>query len=113
MQKRTRSCSCRGTRRAPSCSRAERPSLYLIKHVRDESHRFAITFHRELRSKGMVASILDDVPGLGPKRKKLLLKTFGSVKKMREATLDEIAAVPGIPRQVAEDLYAVIVDSNA
>lgn len=89
------------------------PSLYLIKHVRDESHRFAITFHRELRSKGMVASILDDVPGLGPKRKKLLLKTFGSVKKMREATLDEIAAVPGIPRQVAEDLYAVIVDSNA
>ncbi len=89
------------------------PSLYLVKHVRDESHRFAITFHRELRDKGMVASILDDVPGLGPKRKKLLLKTFGSVKKMREASLDELKAVSGIPEQVAEDLYAVILDANA
>ncbi|MGI6032433.1 MAG: excinuclease ABC subunit UvrC [Coriobacteriales bacterium] len=89
------------------------PSLYLVKHVRDESHRFAITFHRELRDKGMVASILDDVPGLGPKRKKLLLKTFGSVKKMRQASLEEIKAVPGIPDQVAEDLYAVILDANA
>ena len=88
-------------------------SLYLVKHVRDESHRFAITYHRELRSKGMVASILDDVPGLGPKRKKLLLKEFGSVKKMREASLEEIEAVPGIPRKVAEDLYAVILDANA
>lgn len=89
------------------------PSLYLVKHVRDEAHRFAITFHRELRDKGMVASVLDDVPGLGPKRKKLLLKHFGSVKRMREATLDDIKAVPGIPEQVAEDLYAVILDSNA
>ncbi len=89
------------------------PSLYLVKHVRDEAHRFAITFHRELRDKGMVASILDDVPGLGPKRKKLLIKHFGSVKRMREASLEDIEAVPGIPRQVAEDLYAVILDSNA
>lgn len=88
------------------------PSLYLIKHVRDESHRFAITFHRELRDKGMVASILDEVPGLGPKRKKLLLKRFGSVKRMREATLDDLAAVPGIPRQVAEDLYALLTDAG-
>ena len=86
------------------------PSLYLIKHVRDESHRFAITFHRELRDKGMVASILDEVPGLGPKRKKLLLKRFGSVKRMREASLDDIAAVPGIPRQVAEDLFALLTE---
>ena len=71
------------------------------------------SYGQVLRSKGMVASILDDVPGLGPKRKKLLLKTFGSVKRMREATLEDIAAVPGIPRQVAEDLYAVILDANA
>ena len=89
------------------------PSLYLVKHVRDEAHRFAITFHRELRDKGMVASILDDVPGLGPKRKKLLLKHFGSVKRMREAALEDIEAVEGIPKQVAEDLYAVILDMNA
>ena len=89
------------------------PSLYLIKHVRDESHRFAITFHRELRDKGMVASILDEVPGLGPKRKKLLLKHFGSVKRMRQASLEDIAAVEGIPQQVAEDVLALIVDANA
>lgn len=89
------------------------PSLYLIKHVRDESHRFAITFHRELRDKGMVASILDEVPGLGPKRKKLLLKHFGSVKRMREASLDDIAAVPGIPLQVAEDVYALLTELAA
>ena len=89
------------------------PSLYLVKHVRDEAHRFAITFHRELRDKGMVASILDDVPGLGPKRRKQLLKHFGSVKRMREANLEEIEAVPGIPKQVAEDLYAVILDFDA
>ncbi len=86
------------------------PSLYLIKHVRDESHRFAITFHRELRDKGMVASILDEVPGLGPKRKKLLLKRFGSVKRMREAGYDAIAAVEGIPLQVAQDLWALLAD---
>lgn len=89
------------------------PSLYLVKHVRDEAHRFAITFHRELRDKGMVASILDDVPGLGPKRRKQLLKHFGSVKRMREASLEELEAVPGIPKQVAEDLYAVILDFDA
>ena len=89
------------------------PSLYLVKHVRDEAHRFAITFHRELRDKGMVASILDDVPGLGPKRRKQLLKHFGSVKRMREASLEEIEAVPGIPKQVAEDLHAVILDFDA
>lgn len=89
------------------------PSLYLVKHVRDEAHRFAITFHRELRDKGMIASILDDVPGLGPKRRKQLLKHFGSVKRMREASLEEIEAVPGIPKQVAEDLYAVILDFDA
>ena len=61
----------------------------------------------------MVASILDDVPGLGPKRRKQLLKHFGSVKRMREASLEEIEAVPGIPKQVAEDLYAVILDFDA
>ncbi len=86
------------------------PSLYLVKRVRDEAHRFAITFHRELRDKGMVASVLDGVPGLGPARKKALMKKFGSVKRMREATLEELAATPGVPRQVAEDLYAVILD---
>ena len=83
-------------------------ALYLVKQIRDEAHRFAITFHRELRGKAMTASILDDVTGLGPKRKKALLKTFGSFKKLRDAGVNEIAAVKGIPHDVAEEVYAVL-----
>jgi excinuclease ABC subunit C len=78
------------------------PSLYLVKRVRDEAHRFAIEYHRELRGRAMSASALDDVPGVGPKRKKALLKAFGSVKKLRAAGVDEIAAVPGVGRAAAE-----------
>ena len=78
------------------------PSLYLVKRVRDEAHRFAIEYHRELRGRAMSASALDDVPGIGPKRKKALLKAFGSVKKLRAATVEEIAAVPGVGRVAAE-----------
>ncbi len=84
------------------------PSLYLVKRVRDEAHRFAIEYHRTLRGKAMTASVLDDITGLGPKRKKVLLREFGSVKKLREATADEIAAVPGIPRELAEEIVAVL-----
>ncbi len=83
-------------------------ALYLIKHVRDEAHRFAITYHRQLRGKGMTASVLDSVTGLGPKRKKLLLKEFGSVKNLRQASVDQIAAVKGVPREVAEEVAAVL-----
>ncbi len=83
-------------------------SLYLIKRVRDEAHRFAITYHRELRGKAMTASALDDIPGVGPGRKKLLLRAFGSVKRLREADVDAIAAVPGVPREVAEEVAAVL-----
>jgi excinuclease ABC subunit C len=78
------------------------PSLYLVKRVRDEAHRFAIEYHRELRGRAMTASALDDIPGIGPKRKKALLKAFGSVKKLRAASVDEIASVPGVGREVAE-----------
>lgn len=70
--------------------------LYLLQRVRDEAHRFAITHHRQRRSKAMTASVLDDVPGLGPARKKALLRAFGSVKKLRNAHPDEIATVQGI-----------------
>ena len=83
-------------------------ALYLVKQVRDEAHRFAITFHRELRGKAMTTSILDEVEGLGPKRKKALLKAFGSMKRLRAASLEELAAVAGIPHAVAEDLYAML-----
>ena len=81
------------------------PSLYLIKRVRDESHRFAITFHRELRDKAMTKSVLDDIEGVGPTRKKALMRRFGSMKKLRAATEEEIAETPGIPRAVAESVY--------
>jgi len=84
------------------------PSLYLVKRVRDEAHRFAIEYHRSLRGKSMTASVLDDVPGVGPKRKKALLKAFGSVKRLREASADDIAAVPGITPDLAEEILAAL-----
>jgi len=70
--------------------------LYLLQRVRDEAHRFAITHHRGRRSKSMVESLLDDVPGLGEVRRKTLMKHFGSLKKLKAATVEEIAQVPGI-----------------
>lgn len=70
--------------------------LYLLQRLRDEAHRFAITHHRNRRSKSMVESVLDDVPGLGEVRRKTLLKHFGSLRKLRDATAEEIAQVPGI-----------------
>ena len=75
--------------------------LYLLQRIRDEAHRFAITYHRQRRSKGMTASALDGVPGLGPSRRTALLKHFGSVRKLRAAGVDEIAAVPGFGRRTA------------
>ncbi len=84
------------------------PSLYLVKRVRDEAHRFAIEYHRKLRGKAMTASALDEIDGVGPTRKKALLKAFGSVKRLREASVDEIAAVKGVPLEVAERIAAVL-----
>ena len=87
-------------------------SLYLVKQVRDEAHRFAITFHRELRGKGMTASILDDVAGLGPVRKKALMKRFKSFKNLKAASLEEIKAAKVIPEEVAEELVRVLAQYN-
>ena len=70
--------------------------LYLLQRLRDEAHRFAITFHRQRRSKAMTASRLDGIPGLGEKRRKALLRRFGSVKRIGQASVEELAAVPGI-----------------
>jgi len=75
--------------------------LYLLQRVRDEAHRFAIAHHRSRRSKSMVESLLDDVPGLGEVRRKTLLKHFGSLKKLRAATVEEISQVPGIGERTA------------
>ena len=83
-------------------------SLYLIKQVRDESHRFAITFHRELRDKAMTVSMLDEVPGVGPKRKRAIMRHFGSMRKLRAATVEQIAEVKGVSEQVAQDIWQTL-----
>ena len=84
------------------------PSLYLVKQIRDEAHRFAITYHRKLRDKAMTASILDEVVGLGEKRRKALIRHFGSLKKLRAASKEEIEKVNGIPTAVADDVYGIL-----
>jgi excinuclease ABC subunit C len=78
--------------------------FYLLQRIQDEVHRFAITFHRQLRGKGVFQSLLDEISGIGEKRKKALLKHFGSVKKMREATIEELTAA-GLPANVAVELH--------
>ena len=78
--------------------------LFLVQRIRDEAHRFAITYHRGLRGKRSLKSALDDVPGIGPRRKQALLRRFGSLKGIREAEIDDIAAVPGMTRRTAEAL---------
>ena len=81
-------------------------ALYLVQRVRDEAHRFANEGHRKRRAKVGVASILDSVPGIGPKRRQVLLKHFGSLEALREASVAEISALPGIPVEVAEAIKA-------
>jgi excinuclease ABC subunit C len=80
-------------------------ALYLLQQVRDEAHRFAITYHRQLRGKKMTTSVLDDVPGLGPTRKRRLLKEFGSVKRVRELSYEELRGLSWLPDSVADALY--------
>ena len=82
--------------------------LYLLQRVRDEAHRFAITYHRQKRGKAATASVLDDVPGLGPARRAALLKHFGSVRKLRTASIEEIAAVPGIGPKLAATITVAL-----
>ena len=81
------------------------PALYLLQHLRDESHRFAITHHRAKRSAGMTRSVLDDVPGLGPARQAALLKAFGSVKRIRAASVEQISEVKGIGPALAATIH--------
>jgi len=81
-------------------------ALYLVQRVRDEAHRFAITFHRQVRGKSSIQSALDTIPGIGPKRKKALLRKFGSVKQIREADVEEIASTVGFTKALAEKVKA-------
>jgi excinuclease ABC subunit C len=84
--------------------------LYLLQRVRDEAHRFAIAFHRQRRSKAMTTSVLDAIPGLGEVRRKALLRHFGSVKRIKEASRDQIREVPGIGAALAETIHATLHD---
>jgi excinuclease ABC subunit C len=87
--------------------------LYLLQRIRDEAHRFAITHHRARRSKSMVESLLDDVPGLGEVRRKTLIKHFGSVKKLRAASAEEIGLVPGIGPATATAIVDAVARQRA
>jgi excinuclease ABC subunit C len=82
--------------------------LYLLQRVRDEAHRFAITFHRERRSKRMTASALDTIPGLGEVRRKALLTRFGSLKRLAAASVEEISSTPGVGRRTAEAIVTAL-----
>ncbi len=91
---------------APVVLPRDSQALFLVQRVRDETHRFAITFHRQKRGKSALKSSMDDLPGIGPKRKKALLKHFGSPKRVREASVEELAQVEGISRALAEKIRA-------
>ena len=83
----------------------DRDVLFFLQRIRDESHRFAITFHRKRRGKSQIVSSLDGIEGVGPKRKKALLKYFGSVEKIKKATMDELSVIPEMNQKVSENLF--------
>jgi excinuclease ABC subunit C len=97
----------------PVILRRSSEGLYLLQRIRDEAHRFAITHHRSRRSKSMVESALDDVPGLGEVRRKTLLKHFGSLKKLRDADVAEIAQVPGIGPTTAASIKEAVAQASS
>jgi excinuclease ABC subunit C len=82
------------------------PELHLLQRVRDEAHRFANTYHRKLRGQDMTASVLDELPGVGPTRKKKILAHFGTPEAFLNASLEELEAVPGLPGRVAREVHA-------
>jgi excinuclease ABC subunit C len=83
-------------------------ALYLLQRIRDEAHRFAITYHRELRGKRMTKSVLDDIPGLGPTRRKRLVKELGSIKAVKDASLEDLQALSWLPNNVAAAVHEKI-----
>jgi len=92
-------------RKNPVILRRGSAALFLLERLRDEAHRFAITHHRKVRSKSQLKSSLDDIPGVGPRRQRALLKHFGSLKKIKAASLAELQTMPGLPRSIAEQVY--------
>jgi len=97
-------------RKNPVVLKQNSAELYLLERIRDEAHRFAITFHKELRRKASMKSVLDDIPGIGAKTRKDLLKHFGSLKKIRDASLEELEAAPGIGPKTAIAIHEFLND---
>ena len=95
-------------RKNPVHFRSGSACLFLLERLRDEAHRFAITYHRKLRNKAGLRSSLEDIPGVGPARRKALLKYFGSLKKIRSATLEELKQLPGLSEALAETIYQAL-----
>ena len=85
-------------------------AMHLLQHIRDEAHRFAITGHRQRRQKQRRHSELDDIDGVGPKRRRELLTHFGGIAAIRGASREELAKVPGISQKLADDIYAALHD---
>jgi excinuclease ABC subunit C len=95
-------------RKNPVHFRSGSACLFLLERLRDEAHRFAITYHRKLRNKAGLRSSLEDIPGVGPARRKALLKYFGSLKKIRSATPEELKQLPGLSEALAETIYQAL-----
>ncbi len=85
----------------------------LITRIQDEAHRFAIEYHRSLRSKAQVKSVLDEIPGVGPARRKALMRHFGSIREIKEASVEKLCEVPEIPEHIAEQIYAYFRQENS
>lgn len=92
---------------------ADSPALKVLQHIRDEAHRFALTYHRRLRAKRLRESALDEIPGIGKKRKQTLLTHFGSLRRLKKAAEEEIAAVPGVGRAMAREIKAMLGEGDS
>ncbi|WP_455217860.1 helix-hairpin-helix domain-containing protein, partial [Kaarinaea lacus] len=92
-------------KKAPIILPADSPALHLIQQIRDEAHRFAITGHRQRRSRTRNTSVLEDVPGLGPRRRQSLLKQFGGLQEVARAGVEDLSSIPGISKQLAQRVY--------
>jgi len=97
-------------RKNPVVLRTNSTALFLLQRARDEAHRFANTYHRRLRDRARLHSPLDDVPGVGPRRRRELLRHFGSLRRLRSATVEEVAAVPGVSLELAARIKETVSD---